>query len=48
MSTLKADTIQSTGGGPVTLTKQEATKHWVNYQLVQGRQKGKMLITLKV
>jgi len=31
MSTLKADTIQSTGGGAATLTKQEATKHWVNY-----------------
>jgi len=31
VSTLKADTIQSRGGGPVTLTKQEATKHWVNY-----------------
>ena len=31
MSTLKADTIQNRGGGPVTLTKQEATKHWVNY-----------------
>ena len=29
MSTLKADTIQSTGGGPVTLTKQSAatTRH---------------------
>jgi hypothetical protein len=26
MSTLKADTIQSTGGGAATLTKQEATK----------------------
>ena len=28
MSTLKADTIQSTGGGPVTLTKQSAAKVW--------------------
>ena len=31
MSTLKADTIQSTGGGAATLTKQEAMKVWVNY-----------------
>jgi len=30
MSTLKADTIQSTGGGAATLTKQEAPKHRVN------------------
>ena len=30
MSTLKADTIQSTGGGAVTLTKQSAAKaHWL-------------------
>ena len=31
MSTLKADTIQSTGGGAATLTKQSAAKAWVNY-----------------
>ena len=31
MSTLKADTIQNTSGGAVTLTKQEANKMWVNY-----------------
>ena len=30
MSTLKADTIQSTGGGAATLTKQSAAKAWVN------------------
>jgi len=30
MSTLKADTIQSTSGGAATLTKQEAAKHRVN------------------
>ena len=29
MSTLKADTIQSTSGGAVTLTGQEAIKSWV-------------------
>jgi len=33
MSTLKADTIQSTGGGAVTLTKQSATKAWGNILL---------------
>ena len=36
MSTLKADTIQSTGGGAATLTKQQAAKHWVNYDAVNG------------
>ena len=30
MSTLKADTIQSTGGGAVTLTKQSAAKMFYN------------------
>jgi len=30
MSTLKADTIQNTSGGAVTLTKQSATKQWTN------------------
>ena len=29
MSTLKADTIQSTGGGAATLTKQHAAKAWM-------------------
>jgi len=31
MSTLKADTIQSTGGGAATLTKQHAAKAWGRY-----------------
>ena len=31
MSTLKADTIQSTGGGAATLTKQSAAKAWVKF-----------------
>ena len=31
MSTLKADTIQSTGGGAATLTKQSAAKAWFEY-----------------
>jgi len=30
MSTLKADTIQNTSGGAVTLTKQSAAKFWIN------------------
>jgi len=34
MSTLKADTIQSTGGGAATLTKQQAAKFWVTYDAV--------------
>tara|TARA_R110000764_G_scaffold15042_3_gene42979 strand:+ start:1042 stop:1413 length:372 start_codon:yes stop_codon:yes gene_type:complete len=34
MSTLKADTIQSTGGGAVTLTKQSAAKTYVRFELV--------------
>ena len=31
MSTLKADTIQSTGGGAATLTKQEAAKCYMRF-----------------
>ena len=31
MSTLKADTIQSTGGGAATLTKQSAAKAYANF-----------------
>ena len=31
MSTLKADTIQSTSGGAATLTKQHAAKAWVDF-----------------
>jgi hypothetical protein len=31
MSTLKADTIQSTGGGAATLTKQAANKGYLNF-----------------
>ena len=30
MSTIKVDTVQSTGGGAVTLTNQHATKMWAN------------------
>ena len=31
MSTLKADTLQSTGGGVTTFTKQEGVKARLNY-----------------
>ena len=34
MSTLKADTIQNTSGGAVTLTKQSAAKAWVNFTTI--------------
>ena len=33
MSTLKADTIQSTGGGAATLTKQAAFKAFFSYEM---------------
>ena len=36
MSTIKVDTVQSSGGGAVTLTQQQATKHWVNYDAVDS------------
>ena len=42
MSTLKADTIQSTGGGAVTLTKQEAIKFLVNYDAVDQQTDGSL------
>ena len=31
MSTIKVDTIQSSGGGATTLTKQHASKVWASY-----------------
>ena len=31
MSTIKVDTVQSTGGGAVTLTNQHAPKVWLHY-----------------
>jgi len=42
MSTLKADTIQSTSGGAATLTKQEATKFWVTYDAVSQATRGSL------
>ena len=34
MSTIKVDTVQSTGGGAVTLTKQSAAKMVINYDQI--------------
>ena len=31
MSTIKVDTVQSRGGGAVTLTNQHAAKAWINF-----------------
>ena len=43
MSTLKADTIvASNGTSPVALTKQEALKHWVNYDAVNETTDGSL------
>lgn len=43
MSTLKADTIvASDGSSPVTLTKQEAAKYWVNYEAVNSAVRGSL------
>jgi len=36
MSTLKADTIQNTSGGAVTLTNQSAAKAWTNLNMSAG------------
>ena len=36
MSTLKADTIQSTSGGAATLTKQHAAKAWIHFTAVSS------------
>ena len=42
MSTLKADTIQNTSGGAVTLTKQEAVKFWTNYDAINQTTDGSL------
>ncbi len=36
MSTIKVDTVQSTGGGVVTLTNQIACKHYVRFDQVNS------------
>lgn len=36
MSTIKVDTVQSTGGGAVTLTKQHAAKSWFIFDQVNS------------
>jgi len=40
MSTLKVDTLQSTGGGATTFTKQQAIKTWVNYDAADQATRG--------
>ena len=45
MSTLKADTIQSTSGGAVTLTKQEAAKSQVQFNGVTNTVNGSLNIS---
>jgi hypothetical protein len=45
MSTLKADTIQSTGGGAATLTKQHAAKAWLAYADNADTTKGSFAIS---
>ena len=42
MSSLKVDTVQNRSGGAVTLTKQEALKHWVNYDAVDQATDGSL------
>jgi len=42
MSTLKADTIQSTGGGAATLTKQSANKYFVKYDAINNAVDGSL------
>ena len=42
MSTLKADTIQSTGGGAVTLTKQRANKYFIKYDAINNAVDGSL------
>jgi hypothetical protein len=45
MSTLKADTIQSTGGGAATLTKQSAAKAWFEYTSIDNAQQHTKVLT---
>ena len=42
MSTIKVDTVQSTGGGAVTLTNQAASKAFARYHISNNK-----LITIK-
>lgn len=36
MSTLQTNTIQTSSGGPVTLTKQSAAKAWINIDMINS------------
>ncbi len=42
MSKIVTNTIETSTGGPVTLTKQEAVKHWVNYDSVNQTTDGSL------
>jgi len=43
MSTIKTDTIvASDGSSPVTLTKQEAAKYWINYEAINSVVRGSL------
>ncbi len=45
MSTLKVTTIQTSAGGAVTLTKQEATKQWISYDGANNEIEGSLNVT---
>ncbi len=42
MSTLKVTTIQTSAGGPVTLTKADTVKFWTNYDAVNQVTRGSL------
>jgi len=42
VSTIKVDTVQSSGGGAVTLTQQQALKIWFNYDAQDQATKGSL------
>ena len=42
MSTIKVDTIQSTGGGVTTLTKQTASKYFIKYDAINNGNDGSL------
>tara|TARA_B100001057_G_C22739487_1_gene907150 strand:- start:452 stop:889 length:438 start_codon:yes stop_codon:yes gene_type:complete len=45
MSTIKVTTLQTSAGGAVTLTKQEATKQWISYDGVNNAIEGSLNVT---
>ena len=42
MSTIKVDTLQSTGGGVTTLTKQTASKYFIKYDAINNEVDGSL------